>query len=63
MNPSGFNKNAREIWIYRDAIDANRDYPIDNNKKCYRVSSTRIIDQIFRKYQIDLTVNLHNGGS
>jgi hypothetical protein len=43
-------------------LDPNRDYPIDHNIDCYRVSATRIIDYIFRKYAIDLTVNLHNGG-
>ena len=43
-------------------IDLNRDYPIDNNQNCYRGTSTRIIDKLFRKYKIDLTINLHNGG-
>lgn len=62
MNPSGYNGNIRYTKD-KKLIDANRDYPIDNNNLCYQASSTRIIDQIFRKYQIDLTVNLHNGGS
>ena len=60
-NPSGYNKNSRET--HPNGLDLNRDYPIDGNRNCYLGSSTRIIDHIFRTYNIDLTINLHNGAS
>ena len=44
-------------------LDPNRDYPVDKNVKCYQVTATHIIDFLFRKYQFDLTVMLHNGAS
>ena len=60
-NPSGYNRNQRET--YPNNLDLNRDYPIDGNRNCYEGSATRIIDYIFRTYNIDLTINLHNGAS
>jgi hypothetical protein len=60
-NPSGYLLNKRET--HPNKIDINRDYPIDNNTKCYESSATRIIDHIFRTYDIDLTVAFHNGGN
>ena len=59
-NPSGYSRLSRET--FPNKLDPNRDYPIDNNTECYEASATRIIDHLFRKYQIDLTLNLHNGG-
>lgn len=58
-NPSGYNLKQR--YTYPNGLDVNRDFPIDGNSKCYEGTSTRIIDKIFRKYKIDLTINLHNG--
>jgi predicted deacylase len=61
VNPSGFSINLRETSPGK--VDPNRDYPVDGNSVCYRTTATRIIDMLFRKYRIDLTVALHNGGS
>lgn len=60
-NPSGFLKRRRETVPGK--IDPNRDYPIDGNTNCYQTTATHILDMLFRKYRIDLTIILHNGGS
>lgn len=60
LNPSGYDRKTR--LTFPNEVDLNRDYPIDCNTKCYQGSATRILDKIFRKYRIDLTINLHNGG-
>jgi predicted deacylase len=60
-NPSGFIKHRRQT--VPGEIDPNRDYPIDGNTHCYQTTATHIIDMLFRKYNIDLTIVLHNGGS
>ena len=60
-NPSGFEKNQRQTYPLK--VDPNRDFPIDGNTNCYKAYSTKVLDFIFRKYQIDLTFILHNGGN
>jgi predicted deacylase len=58
-NPSGFDHNSR--LVYPTNVDPNRDFPIEQYNKCYQSSSSLIIDRIYRKYHIDLTLTLHNG--
>lgn len=60
-NPSGFDHSRR--LVYPTNVDPNRDFPIEQYTRCYQASSSVIIDHIFRKYHIDLTLALHNGQS
>lgn len=60
-NPSGFDRHQR--ITFPTNLDPNRDFPIEQYSQCYQTSSSLIIDHIYRKYPIHLTLALHNGGS
>lgn len=60
-NPSGFDHHQR--LTFPTNLDPNRDFPIEQYTKCYQTTSSLIIDHIYRKYHIDLTLALHNGKS
>lgn len=60
-NPSGFDHKRR--LTFPTNLDPNRDFPIEQYTFCYQTTSSLIIDHIYRKYHIDLTLALHNGRS
>jgi predicted deacylase len=60
-NPSGFVYGTREEQPSR--IDPNRDFPFESNEKtCMLGVTSRIIDYIYRRWKIDLTLTIHQGG-
>lgn len=55
-NPSGFSKG--EKLTIPTNIDIKKDFPFYDNEDCFRSTFSIIMDNIFRKYKIDLTINL-----
>jgi hypothetical protein len=61
-NPSGF--VFKSPLAYPSKVDPFYDFPIkgyQDNKKCNRTSAVRVLDHIFRKYKIDLSLQLKSG--
>ena len=60
-NPSGFVRNLRNE--FPSGIDANRDFPFDTQSdSCLRGVTSRLMDYIYRRWSIDMTITLHQGG-
>jgi hypothetical protein len=44
-------------------IDPNRDFPYDTDYDiCMKGAASRIMDMVYRKWKIDLTITVHQGG-
>lgn len=58
-NPSGFMHKQAET--YPNGINVEADFPLWGNKKCNMSSSIKALEYLFRTYQIDLSVYIHEG--
>jgi len=59
-NPSGFIKNMSKT--YPKEVDILSDFPTTKNtKECFKSSASRIMDHIYRKYEVDLTILIEEG--
>lgn len=61
VNPSGYAHNTREEFPSR--IDPNRDFPFDSDSdSCMRGVASRLMDYVYRKWKIDMSITIHQGG-
>ena len=59
-NPSGFIKNMSKT--YPNEVEIPSDFPTSKNaKECFKSSASRILDSIYRKYQVDVTILIEDG--
>ena len=61
VNPSGYTHGTREEFPSR--VDPNRDFPFDSDSNsCMRGVASRLMDYIYRRWNIDMSITVHQGG-
>jgi hypothetical protein len=60
-NPSGYMQGTKTT--FPNQMDVFEDIPVNNNLVCNRTSAFKIIEGLYLKYPIDLSIFVHEGTS
>ena len=59
-NPSGFIKNKSKT--YPNEVEIFSDFPTTKNtKECFKSSASRILDHLYREYEVGVTILIEEG--